>query len=115
MNLSMNDIFPWIAAFVALVAWSVRLEMKVFRNTEQIESNDKALREKIRDTEDALREGDNRMNAIDGRVVNVLNVMNSKLDIVNESVNEKFNQTSKSVAKIEGMLMYKDKMDHPNA
>lgn len=98
MNLSIGDIFPVIASFVALVAWSVRLEMKVYRNSE-----------KIRDTDAALEAGDNRMNTIDGRLLDMLKVMNSKLDTVTESVNTKFNETSKSVSKIEGMLMHKDK------
>lgn len=84
-------------AFIGMVAWFIRLESAVKRNTERIADN-----------EEALQQGDNRMNLIDGRIIAAINTMSDKIEkAAVQSVD-----TSKAVAKIEGMLMYKERMEH---
>lgn len=95
-QIEFGELVTLFCVIVGTVAWFIRLEAAVKRNTERIADN-----------EMALESGDNRMNTIDGKIGDTLALMYRELQMINN----KFNETSNQVSRLEGMLQYKNNME----
>lgn len=87
--MSPYEILGSLTVIGAAIFWLATLEQRQKRNAE-----------KIKEVEGRLEGGDSRMTAIENRIVTALQTINSEMK-----------DSAKSIAKIEGMLMYKDKIE----
>lgn len=102
MELSVAEITTLVCMFVGVIAAYARLDYNNRQNSKDLAAHAEAFNE-------ALKMSDNRMNKIQDTTDATLKGIFVELRAVSQSVNDKFTSTSNAVAKLEGILLERNK------